>query len=211
MSAQEIIDRAKEIRQKLRYPPNAVKDPGIDLTRKSTAHKGSEPIPDPPIRKILGAEPVIPVPIELWSPTAFDDVLDAVSAHYGVSVAAIKSSSRRSHICFARFVVVHLAIKMKARKSLSSIARALYKDHTSILHARNRINAIIAGNSQVAAEVQMIEAYIETNNRLRCPVSAVNQSDMEVGRETGLQKQEICGLDRLSGPALDGQEAHQQG
>jgi hypothetical protein len=194
VSAQDLIDEAKRIRQRLRYPPNAVHDPGIDLTRKSTAHKGSEPVPDPPVRKVLAdpvPEPSYP-PLDVKFPITFDDILDAVSIHYGVSVGALKGASRRAHTCFARFVVVYLSLRLLARRSLSSIARDLDKDHTSILHARNRINAIIAGNPAVASEVLMIEAYIAANHR--SAVSTIGQCSMALQSRPGPSGQEILSL-----------------
>ncbi len=169
-AAQDLIDEAKRIRQRLRDPPNAVHDPGIDLTRKSTAHKGHEPIPDPPIKKVLelpeSREPTFP-PMEIRFPITFDNILEAVSTHYGVSTASLRGSDRHMHTCLARFVVVYLSLKLLAKRSLSSIARDLDKDHTSILHARNRINAIILDRPEVAAEVLMLERHIETLHSLR--------------------------------------------
>lgn len=162
MSAQDIIDQAKLIRQRLRNPPNAVYDPGIDLTRKSTHHKGNEPNPDPPTKKALEkpiiVEPSYP-PMDIRFPITFDDIVEAVSIHYGVTAEAIRSPCRRSHICFARFVVVYLSLRI-LKRSLKSMGRELGRDHTTILNCKKRINEIIAGNSQVAAEVSMIETYV---------------------------------------------------
>lgn len=195
MGAEEIIENAKKIRQRLRYPPNAVPDRGIDLTRKSTAHKGSEPIPDPPIKKILREEtPPIHIHPEIRMPASLDIIIDAVGSHYGVTSEAIKSSSRRSYTCFARFVVIYLAIRLLPKKSLASIARELGRDHTTILHARGRIYDIIAGNPGVAAQVRMIEACIAANNP-GLAVPAIGQRGMEIESGAGPQGQEIPSLD----------------
>ena len=193
MSAEELIENAKRIRHRLRYPPNAVPDLGIDLTRKSTAHKGSEPNPDPPAKKaiVVLPEPSYP-PLDIRFPITFDDIVDAVAVHYGITPAAIRGASRRAHTCFARFVVVYLSLRLLAKRSLSSIARDLDKDHTSIIHARNRINAIIAGNSQVAAEVLMIEAYIEAHHR--SAVSTLGQCGMALQSRPGPSGQEILSM-----------------
>lgn len=208
MSAQEIIDKAKEIRQRLRYPPNAVPDPGIDLTRKSTAYKGNEPNPDPPVKKAL-EEPKQEIsypPIDIKFPVLFSDIVDAVSTHYGVTPTAIYGASRRAHTCFARFVVIHLAFRLMRLPSFKAIGRFLNKDHSSIIHAKRRIEAIIAGNSQVAAEVQMIGAYIEANHRSAVP--AVSECGLEVQQGASPQVQEVHRLaDGLLGP-LASAEAH---
>ncbi len=198
MSAQDLIDEAKRIRQRLRYPPNAVKDPGIDLTRKSTAHKGSEPVPDPPIKKPLieFREPTYPA-LEVRFPVTFDDILEAVSQHYGVTVGILKGGSRRAHTVFARFVAIYLSLRILPTRSLKSIGRDLGKDHSTIIHARNRFLAIIAGNSQVATEVQMIEKYIETVHNSRLPLPAFHQLDLAGIRQESVSQQEVHGLEAL--------------
>lgn len=172
--AARLIEDAKRIRQRLRYPPNAVVDRGIDLTRKSTAYKGSEPIPDAPIKKILGVEPPKTYP-EVYFPITFEDILNAVATHFGLSAEDLRGISRRHHICYARFVLVYLAIRFLNKKSIASIGRDLNKDHTSILHARNRINGIIAGNPKAYAEISMIEKHIETTYNYRPSISADGQ------------------------------------
>lgn len=193
MSAQDLIDEAKRIRQKLRNPPNAVHDPGINLTRQSTAYKGDIPPPDTPPKKVLRETERVVYPV-IQLPLGFEDIVEAVSSHYGVSPAAIRGSSRRSHTCFARFVVVHLSLKLLAKRSLKSIGRSLNKDHSSILHARDRISAIIAGNSQVANEVQMIESYIETAHNHRSSLPNFSQCGVAVEPGTSPQVQAIHGM-----------------
>ncbi len=187
-AAQDLIDEAKRIRQKLRYPPNAVHDPGIDLTRKSTAYKGHEPNPDPPVKKpwefTVAKEPQYP-PLEIQFPITFDDILEAVSGHYGVSIPNLRGSNRQSHTCMARFVVVYLSLKLLAKRSLSSIARDLDKDHTSVLHARNRINAIILDRPEVAAEVLMLERHIEAVHNDRFAVPTFGEFGVAVQPGTG--------------------------
>ena len=190
--AGELIENAKRIRQRLRYPPNAVPDTGIDLTRRSTAYKGNEPIPDPPIKKALENPRPAPQPqVDIILPLSFDDIVEAVAAHYDISPVTIKSSDRRSHVCFARFVVVHLSLRLLAKRSLSSIGRDLDKDHTSIIHARDRINAIIAGDAQIAAEIQAVGDYIETVHNDRLAMATVCQSGVEVQPGAGSPGQEI--------------------
>lgn len=198
MSAQDIIDQAKLIRQRLRNPPNAVYDPGIDLTRKSTHHKGSEPNPDPAPKKAL-VEPIIVEPsyppMDIRFPITFDDIVEAVSIHYGLTTEAIRGSCRRSHVCFARFVVVYLSLKILPGRSLKSIARDLGgRDHSTAIHARDRMTAIVAGNSQVASEVQMIENYIETVHNNKPVIPTFRECGVEVQPGPGPQVQEVHGL-----------------
>lgn len=172
-AADELIENAKRIRQRLRHPPNAVIDHGIDLTRKSTAHKGDGPIPDAPIKKILNEAPI---PQEVYFPITFEDILRTVATHYGISVEDLKGSCRQATISYARFVVVHLSLRYLAKRSLKSIGRSLgNKDHTSILHARNRIRGIMAVNPKAHAEIIGIEKHIESMYNYRFAVSDFGQ------------------------------------
>lgn len=172
--ANQLIENAKRVRQRLRYPPNAVMDHGIDLTRKSTAHKGSEPVPEKPVKKTLKFKTASPYP-EVQFLISFENILDAVASHYKISIEDLKGSSRKHYLCYARFVVVHLSMRFLTTKSMSSIARSLNKDHTSILHARDRINGILAENPLAKAEVGAIGERIETLYNCRYPLSTDGQ------------------------------------
>lgn len=191
-AANDLIENAKRIRQRLRKPPNAVYDPGIDLTRKSSAHKGDGPIPDAPIKKVLGAPNPIKIQPEFQLPKLFEKILREVSRHYGVSVASLKGSSRRADISYARFVAIHLSLKMKAKLSLSAIARGLNKDHSSAIHARNRMIDIIATNQEKSNEINMIEKCIEDNYRPAVPAFCEFRVAIQPG--PGPSQPEVSGL-----------------
>lgn len=159
-----MIEKAKEIRQRLRNPPNAVYDPGINLTRKSTAYKGDIPPPGTPSKKKLNEPKPQPIHPIIVFPITFDDVVHAVSTHYGISVESIKGPKRYKPLVHARQVVVHLALKLLANRSLCSIGRELEKDHTSILHAKNKIRGYLSESSVLTNEINMIEATIVANH-----------------------------------------------
>lgn len=165
---EKLIQRAKEIRQRLRFPPNAVPDHGIDLTRKSTAYKGDNPPPGTPPKKPLFVSLKKKTKPEIRIPVLMDDIVDAVCDHYGVTPNSIRSDSRISILCHTRRVVTYLASKMLG-KSLSSIGRSLNKDHTSILHAKRKFNISLQRNSELLNEVNKIEASIVDNHRSSFP------------------------------------------
>lgn len=159
--ADELIKNAKNIRQRLMYPPNAVLDRGINLTRQSTAYKGDIPPPDTPTKKPLVVR--INPPPSFVFPLNFEDIVIAVAAFYEIPVEEIKGERRFAVTCLARRVIVYLGIKL-LKRSLSSIGRDLNKDHTSILHARDRINEILLKDPILANEISMIEQVLVPKN-----------------------------------------------
>lgn len=157
---EKLIQNAREIRGRLRHPPNAVFDQGIDLTRKSTAYKGDIPPADTPPKKPLFIElkKKKPEP-EILMPITMDDIVRAVCDHYGPSPASVRGPNRMALLCHTRRVIVYLAIKI-LNKSLSSIGRNLNKDHTSILHAKRKIDETLLKNPELYSEINKIEKEI---------------------------------------------------
>lgn len=175
MKIGEIIENYNKIRQRLKCPPNAVPDPGIDLTRKSTAYKGDVPPPDTPPKKKLfeaGTQDVV-------FPITFNDILYAVSKFYQIPVKNLKGIHRFKPEVIARRVIVYLAIKLLGR-SLTSIGRDLNKDHTTILHARRRIYQNLQTDSKLQSEVLSIEESILAKHRLRLAPAAIDQPALAV-------------------------------
>ncbi len=160
--ADDLIQEAKRIRQKLRYQPNAVPDTGIDLTRKSTAYKGDEIPPGTPPKRKLGDmilnKMVEDQPIKF--PINLDNVLAAVSEYYRIPQGAIRGPCRSPAYVKARRMVVFIAMRILPKTTFSSIGRKLKKDHTSILYARDTILDLVAKNPNLMIEAQYIEKSI---------------------------------------------------
>lgn len=179
MRIDELIENARKIRQRLRFPPNAVPDHGIDLTRKSTAYKGDILPPDTPPKKKLEEPKVIPA---IVFPIHFNEILYAVSRFYRVPVESLRGDRRFKPEVLARRVIVHLGIKLLGR-SLSSIGRELNKDHSTIIHARNKILLNLQTNTKLQGEVSAIEESILAKfpNRQICeyPVPKMQSGNQE--------------------------------
>lgn len=181
MNIVEYLENVKRIRQRLRNPPNAVHDPGIDLTRKSTAYKGDIiPLDTPPKKKLdePGVGPIIIFPVN------FEDILEAVAQHYHLSVERLRGDRRFKLEVLARRVVVHLGLKMLGR-SLTSIARDLNKDHTSIIYARDKVKIMLQMDSQFRGEVNSIEESIIGDHHNRPPLPSLRQFRLEGSQRSG--------------------------
>lgn len=192
MSVEEVLNRYKEVRQRLRKPPNAVPDHGIDLTRKSTAYKGDVLPEGTPPKKKLVPETIHP---PLKFPIKFDDILGAVSEFYGIGRDRLMSPERTKLPVLARRVIIHLALKMLQKRSVSSIARELDQDHTTVLHARNKINSILICDENLLSEINIIEEKILASYRLRFAVSSERECGVAEQPGEGPQEPGIQGMD----------------
>lgn len=200
----EKIKEYQDIRKRLIYPPNAVYDPGIDLTRKSTAYKGDIPPEGTPPKKAL------PKPyVEIVLPINFDDILEAVGDFYGLSLDDLRGSNRKTLYVTARKVVVHLSLKLITVRSLSSIARGLDKDHTTIVHARRKVRRDLQENELLRFQVQTIEEAILAKYRDRPPAPTLNQPPLALHSWQGSQVQGVPGVDRSGRGPLASAEARQ--
>lgn len=154
---------AKSVRERLRNPPNAVKDMGIDLKREKFK-----------VVPIVQAEPVVevvPVDVDAETPEQIaarqlkdlnaelerltrqkeeiecarrptvELIQKAVCAHYGVSLMDMLAERRTRVLVRPRHVAMYIA-KELTTQSLPQLGRRFGgRDHTTCLSAINRIKA----------------------------------------------------------------------
>ncbi len=133
-----LVRRLAEIHKRLQHPPNAVKDEGIDLKRKPTAHvkivevsreTPPEPKPAMPPRKL----PRRPHP-------KMDEVAHLVSRYFNIPVDDLRGTPREKKVVFARHIAMYLA-RTECVKSTTEIGRYFYRDHTSVMYALEKVRA----------------------------------------------------------------------
>lgn len=124
----ELLSHYKAVRERLRNPPNARLDDGIDLRRR--------PFAVPRIKQRLPPKAIPRLPA-----TFIDDrpsilsVIRAVSRAFGIPMKDICGEIRRRQIVRPRHIAAALAYRLTG-KSLSKIGYYLGgKDHTTILSA----------------------------------------------------------------------------
>lgn len=146
-----------QVRNRLRRPPNAVEDKGIDLKR-------GRPLPvipaSPPLTEKARPFHEIRVFIseQCRPPKVIDTnmILRAVSHHYRVGIADLKGRSRTAVIVEPRHVAIFIALRLTIR-STTSLALELDRDHSSIIHARNKMMERIEQGDRVGTVIQFLE------------------------------------------------------
>ena len=174
--ASQLIERAKEIRKRLRFPTNSVIDRGINLS------KSRNPYNIPPLKvintppKIFSGALVLITEEETNSKKIrLDNILRATANHFGIGVSDIRGPSRRNAVAYPRHIAIYLATK-HCKGTLSSVARNLNRDHTTALHSREKIKAQLDQPlfyCETARAIAAIEESIFGARHLPAALSAV--------------------------------------
>ena len=91
---------------------------------------------------------------------SIDDIQKRVSAHYGVRVAEMFSARRARNIARPRQVAMYLA-KTLTSLSYPEIGRQFGgRDHTTVMHAVRSIEGLIASDSGIAEDVQLLRSLL---------------------------------------------------
>lgn len=86
-----------------------------------------------------------------------DKVLDVVSKTYGVSIDDMIGPSRKTIYTWPRHIAMYL-LNIDFSLSFPTIGKIFNRDHTSVLHACERIKAIVMQNKEVSHAVAAIRA-----------------------------------------------------
>ncbi|MCI5078023.1 chromosomal replication initiator protein DnaA [Oricola sp.] len=90
-----------------------------------------------------------------------EDIQRAVSRHYNVSRTDMLSNRRTRQIVKPRQIAMYLA-KMMTPRSLPEIGRRFGgRDHTTVLHAVRKVEAMIADDTKLAKELELLKRLIE--------------------------------------------------
>lgn len=140
----EMGRRANEIRDRLRNPPNAVPDRGIDLRRGKSLPQPVKP------QKIIFSPPA-KEPIKLYAPAkpqktiTIAQIVYAVADFYLVGAGEIRGRARHAYIIHPRQMVFYLAWKLSGL-SLGQIGLSMHRDHTTVMYGRDIVrNMVNAG------------------------------------------------------------------
>lgn len=90
-----------------------------------------------------------------------DDILSAVCQHYGVKQKDLVSKSRKQQFALPRQLAMYLVQKY-TDTSASQIGRLIGKrDHSTVLHACNKISGLIAADKTFRREVEELESVLK--------------------------------------------------
>ena len=91
---------------------------------------------------------------------SIDDIQEQVGKFYGVTVKEIKATKRTQDIVLARQVAMYLAREM-TDNSLPKIGKSFGgRDHSTVLHAYNKIKNMLAQDDKLRIELETIKTKI---------------------------------------------------
>jgi len=149
----ETIDLPNDVRQLLaqHIRSNVRELEGALMRLAAFASLKSEPITIHLARDVLSDV----IPPEGYRPS-IERIQEAVSAHYGLTVAKLTSASREQKIALPRQVAMWLCREL-AKETLQSIAEKFNKkDHTTVIAAVERIRTLRESDSSVSSALQAL-------------------------------------------------------
>lgn len=192
----------RAIRKRLRNPPNAVKDDGIDLKR---APKVASPsIAQDESNEDCAADGVTreEQPTTQSKPSCAS-IEKAVCDRFGIGQRDFESPSRQSTITLARQIAYYLAVEI-AGVSLPRAAYRFRKDHTTILHGYRKIKRLLVEDYVLAAVVDQItqelaaktQHEIDGSSERKRPLPTIRDVQRVVARHTLVSIESLCSHER---------------
>lgn len=206
---QAMLRHYAEVRNRLRFPPNAVPDTGINLRRKKEQMPALA-LPEIPTSK----EPLTEAQqsrVDTFRTSfcrkdvTFRNILRFVAAEFGIEYHLVISRTRTVPVVLPRQVAFYLSNK-HLKQSLASMGRNMGLDHTSVLHGRDKIRRLVATNPEFRAQIEAIEVkLLENFPRLALP--AEYECPVEIESGEGPQIQEVYGVGEAGGSTFRDAEA----
>ncbi|MBN9528251.1 MAG: hypothetical protein J0H82_18730 [Alphaproteobacteria bacterium] len=92
-----------------------------------------------------------------WSP--FPDLVELVAVRHQVSAASLLGRPRDAKLVRARWELVWLATRLTG-ESVTSVARRMGRDHTTLLHGLDRLRHRLRTNRDYAADLAQFEEEV---------------------------------------------------
>lgn len=86
---------------------------------------------------------------------SIDDIIKAVANHYNLSFADVKGKKRTKNIMMPRQIAMYIAREM-TEYSTTELGAEFNKDHTTVMHACQKIEEAIKNDSQLESNIEMI-------------------------------------------------------
>ena len=87
-------------------------------------------------------------------------ISELISRQFKVSVADMKSRSRKRALAFARQMAMYLCRKY-TDDSLAEIGRAFNRDHSTVLHSIKKVTTLSARDTSVGAQVKLLSEKVQ--------------------------------------------------
>ncbi len=172
----QIMTNCKQAHDRLRRPPNAVPDTGINLRRQSVESQIADPL------KAIAVPDKSPQNLPSFTPfrrtdLTFSSTLQFTAREFHITTDDIRSRERRQEISLPRQIAIWLAAKNRLN-TLAGMGRYLHMDHSTMVHARNRVTSLMASDDTLRQRVLALEARILAAFH-RTTVPAKHQSHLD--------------------------------
>jgi len=133
---------------------------GALIKLKAKANLEGRPIDEDLVRSMFSIDSSVKVENPSRSDVPIDEIKRLVCEKFGVEIEQIEGSSRKKRIALARQVAMYLSRKFSNR-SFSRIASAFNRDdHTTVIHAVNRIENIRKKDREIDQIVRELESQL---------------------------------------------------
>lgn len=127
-------------------------------------------------------------------------IIAAVSESFKIGRRELLSRNRTPRLVLPRQVLYYLALKHVTHRSKSAIAKALDRDHATIIQANHKIAQRVAVDARFESKLVLISEEIESgkytsSNKGLSAISNLSQSYLARQREAGIQESTIRSLD----------------
>lgn len=162
--AQPRIDDAEVLQEIARRVPDNVRVLEGAMTRVlAMASLLSEPLSIPIVQRALGGSSEVPARRAAPEQPSLEAIQRAVCAVHGLSVEELLSKSRSPRVARARQLAMYLARELTSL-SLTEIARAFDRDHTTVLHAVRAVSSRLEPGSETAAAIHKVRLELGTTD-----------------------------------------------
>lgn len=158
---QRLIDHYAAVRQRLRCRPVRIGVAPFSMAgRRFWLHT----------IRLSDANRPLPAPNAPAAP-AVSTIIEFVARRYGITALDIVSERRSKHIVMPRQIAMWLACVLTPFGTVRIGRRFGDRDHSTVMHARDKIARMIAADSAFAAEVEAIRCAIVERRTAKGPAS----------------------------------------
>lgn len=148
-------------KQRRRVIPSIPETPAIHAA--SSIPAAPAPVIPEPVRQQFFIPPPPLIPGQDIPTRTIRNIGRVVAHFYDVPFLELAAHRRTKHVVRARQVAFYLCCEMTTM-SLPQIGRAFgNKDHTTVLHARNKITRLIKADPVLAGEVERLREHVDAS------------------------------------------------
>ena len=95
-------------------------------------------------------------------PLSLEQIIELTADHFNITVEQMHSNSRSKKICFPRQIAMYLC-RTFTSYSLPVIGEAFGKDHTTIMHATDKMKKLVKQESEAYFHITALSSQINKN------------------------------------------------